>query len=84
MNILIITAHPSSQGFTHKIANTYSQAATEKGHTVEIIDLYKSPMLEYLTFSKPQIQEQHDIAKKYYQSKITVVGLHACNYEKLA
>lgn len=40
MNILIVKAHPSPLGHTHKIAETYAQAKKNKGHTVKIIDLY--------------------------------------------
>ncbi len=40
-NILIITAHPSSQGHTHKIANTYKESSEKLGHAVTILDLYK-------------------------------------------
>lgn len=40
MNILIITAHPSSKGDTHTIANTYAEAKRAKGHVVQIVDLY--------------------------------------------
>ncbi|KKQ81441.1 MAG: NAD(P)H dehydrogenase (Quinone) [Candidatus Moranbacteria bacterium GW2011_GWD2_38_7] len=40
MKTLIITAHPSKFGFTHKIAAEYSKAAIEKGREVEILDLY--------------------------------------------
>lgn len=38
---LIITAHPSSKGFTHKIAQSYSKGVLEKGGEVKLIDLYK-------------------------------------------
>ncbi len=40
MNILIVTAHPSSKGFTHRIANIYRKGAEESGKNVEVIDLY--------------------------------------------
>jgi len=40
MNVLIITAHPSSEGFTHQIASRYSESAEAVGKSVEIIDLY--------------------------------------------
>lgn len=40
MNILIITAHPSSKGDTHTIANTYADQKRERGHVVEIVNLY--------------------------------------------
>lgn len=44
MKTLIITAHPSSKGFTHKIANAYKEGRESKGHTVEVLDLYKTDL----------------------------------------
>lgn len=40
MNILIVTAHPSPQGDTHTIANTYAEAKRAQGHSIQIVDLY--------------------------------------------
>ncbi len=39
---LIVTAHPSSKGLTHGIANSVAEARREKGVEVEILDLYKT------------------------------------------
>ena len=51
MHTLIITAHPSSKGFTHRIAAAFSRGRTETGHTVEILDLYKTDLKQdYLNF----------------------------------
>jgi putative NADPH-quinone reductase len=51
--ILIVTAHPSSQGFVHKMAETYSSASKAKGNSVEILDLYDAknaqPFLKFET-----------------------------------
>jgi len=44
MKILIITAHPSSQGFTHQIAARYTKGAKAAGHEVELLDLYKTDL----------------------------------------
>lgn len=56
-NILIVTAHPSPKGFTHKIAEAYKTASEEMGHTVELLDLYKTDLKQdFLTFVDP-----HDI-----------------------
>lgn len=44
MRKLIITAHPSSQGFTHTIASSLFELSTAKGHTVEILDLYATDL----------------------------------------
>ena len=40
MKSLIITAHPSKFGFTHKIAAAYGAAKIENGDQSEILDLY--------------------------------------------
>jgi NAD(P)H dehydrogenase (quinone) len=52
MNTLIITAHPSSQGFIHKMAAAYQEKAESKGREVRIIDLYKDTKYqqEFLQF----------------------------------
>jgi putative NADPH-quinone reductase len=51
--ILIVTAHPSSHGFVHKIAETYLEASKKKGNTVEILNLYDvknaQPFLKFET-----------------------------------
>jgi NAD(P)H dehydrogenase (quinone) len=73
MNILIITAHPSNNGFTHRIANAYYKKALELNHDVEMLDLYKSPRQGFLTFDDKQ--EAHDLEetklRNFYQAKIT-------------
>ena len=51
MKTLIITAHPSKSGFTHRIAQQYGKAASEKGSIVEILDLYaKENRQDFLQF----------------------------------
>ena len=42
MKSLIITAHPSSQGKTHQIAESYKKSAERRGFETEILDLYKT------------------------------------------
>lgn len=39
-NVLIIKAHPSTKGFTHRIASSYEEGVKESGKTVRILDLY--------------------------------------------
>lgn len=39
MNILIVKAHPSSKGFTHKIASRYKEVKEELNNSVKVIDL---------------------------------------------
>jgi NAD(P)H dehydrogenase (quinone) len=73
MNILIITAHPSSKGFSHRIANAYMDAATTKGHKVEILDLYKSPRQDFLTFEDKHDERPEEVTiRKSYQDKIAL------------
>jgi len=56
MNKLIVTAHPSANGFTHKIANTYKKASLKKGDKVEILDLYRTDLKQdFLIF-----QDKHN------------------------
>ncbi len=51
MNILILTAHPSSLGHTHLIANAYKEEKEKLGDTVTIVDLYKEEnFLPYFAF----------------------------------
>lgn len=51
MKSLIVTAHPSSQGFTHSIAAAYKKGREAKGHTAEILDLYKTDLKQgFFTF----------------------------------
>ena len=41
MNVLIITAHPASWGFTHKVAQAYKKESEKYGNRVFVMDLYK-------------------------------------------
>ncbi len=51
MKTLIITAHPSTHGLTHGIANVLKESREEKNGEVEILDLYKSSFQQnFLTF----------------------------------
>jgi putative NADPH-quinone reductase len=40
MRHLIVTSHPSSRGFTHRIAKAFMEKAIENGDKCEILDLY--------------------------------------------
>lgn len=51
VNHLIITAHPSSKGFTHKIAKAFLHKAHQNGDGAEILDLYNPKYkLDFLRF----------------------------------
>ena len=66
---LIVTAHPASWGFTHKIADRYKEVVEKNGGEIEIIDLYKDkaqPFLSFEDMSEMKTTEE----QKYYQDKI--------------
>jgi NAD(P)H dehydrogenase (quinone) len=51
MHILIITAHPSSKGLTHKVADNYIEGAKKAGHTTELLNVYTAtPRLPYVEY----------------------------------
>ncbi len=53
MKTLIITAHPSSKGFTHAIAQALKEERESKGAHVEIIDLYRTDLKQdFLRFEE--------------------------------
>lgn len=68
MNILIVTAHPSSKGDTHTIANTYAENRRAKGHVVEIVDLYaKEYQVDYLRFENIRECEKSKVQLKFQE-----------------
>jgi NAD(P)H dehydrogenase (quinone) len=69
--VLIITAHPSSQGFTHKIAAAFAEGARKVGKDVEIIDLYKTNLKQdFFTFEEKSDMVKADPIRTAIQSKI--------------
>lgn len=72
MKHLIITSHPSSKGFTHKIAKAFYYKALEKGDEVEIIDLYDEEFkLDFLRFEDISKMPIDDVVLKI-QKKISL------------
>lgn len=72
MHSLIITAHPSSHGFTHAIAQKYKETKEKNGHSVEILDLYKSDLhLDFLHYEEKAELKQLSDTQKAMQAKIT-------------
>jgi len=68
MNILIVTAHPSSKGDTHTIANTYAEAKRAKGHVVEIVNLYaKEYAVDFLKFENVRECEKSKVQIKFHE-----------------
>jgi NAD(P)H dehydrogenase (quinone) len=62
MNTLIITAHPSEKGFTHKIARRYMDTKIKNGNTAQILDLYKVESMPFFNF-----ESMKDENSKHYQ-----------------
>lgn len=59
MNTLIITAHPSTKGFTHKIATAYREVKEGAGHEVHTLDLYNpSTTCDFLRYETREDQEE--------------------------
>jgi NAD(P)H dehydrogenase (quinone) len=68
MNILIVTAHPSPEGLTHAIANTYAEAKKAKGHTVELVNLYaKEFTIDDLQFKDIKDYTISSVQKKFHK-----------------
>ena len=72
--VLIVTAHPSSKGFTHRIANAFKGGAISKGHEVEILDLYKTEhQIPFLNFEEKKDMANLSPTVLALQAKIAVV-----------
>ncbi|KEF58473.1 uncharacterized protein A1O9_06399 [Exophiala aquamarina CBS 119918] len=41
MHVLIVISHPNEKSLTHSLAQRVTDGAESKGHTVELLDLYK-------------------------------------------
>lgn len=68
---LVITAHPSSKGFTHKIAEAYIKGVTQAGGEAELLDLYKTDLKQdFLRFESVR-EIAPDAARTAIQAKIT-------------
>jgi putative NADPH-quinone reductase len=80
MKTLIITAHPSSLGFTHKIASAYKAGAESVGCEVEVVDLYRETSKQgYLLFENikdPSIDALRDIYQKKISEANNIVFVH--------
>lgn len=68
MNILIVTAHPSPEGVTHAIANTYAEEKRSKGHDVTIVNLYaKENEIPVLSFTHIREFAISDVQRKFHE-----------------
>lgn len=72
MHSLIITAHPSSKGFTQAMAQRYRETKEKNGHTVEVLDLYKTDLkMGYLNYEEKTDMKKPDAIRDAIQTKIT-------------
>jgi NAD(P)H dehydrogenase (quinone) len=70
MKKLIITANPSSKGFTHKIAEKLSTLSKSNWDDTEILDLYKTELKQdFLRYEDKKEQWEDEIRNKM-QEKI--------------
>lgn len=68
MNIVIITAHPSALGETHRIAKTYADAQILKKNTAQIVNLYEEEnKIENLAFEKINEFTPSKLQKKFQE-----------------
>ncbi len=71
MNTLIITAHPSTKGFTHTIAETYKKHGEAEGRQVELLDLYSTDLKQdFLRFENMK-EMGKDATTQKMQEKIS-------------
>ncbi len=71
MKKLIISANPSSQGFTHKIVEKYTKLSEKKWDTIEILDLYTTDLKQdFLRYENKKEMGKDAITIKI-QEKIT-------------
>lgn len=80
MNILIITAHPSSLGHTHKIAEEYKKNKVFKGHTVQLIDVfskkYEMPLFKFESIRNAALPKEAQDAQKLITWANEIVIIH--------
>ncbi|MES2623189.1 MAG: NAD(P)H-dependent oxidoreductase [Patescibacteria group bacterium] len=71
-HVLIVTAHPSSKGFTHRIAAAFKEGAEAAGKTVEIVDLYKTDLqMGFLSFEERADMGTPNPVREKHQAKVT-------------
>ncbi len=73
MRTLIITAHPSTKGFTHAIAGALKEERESKGGEVEILDLYRTDLKQpYLSFEDVREMKNLDPIREQIHQKIEI------------
>jgi putative NADPH-quinone reductase len=71
MHKLIITAHPSAQGFTHQIADRLRSLSEKNGDTIEMLDLYTTDLKQDYLRYEDRKEIGKDPTTKALQEKIT-------------
>ena len=71
MKKLIISANPSTLGFTHKIVDTYSKLSIANWDTVEKLDLYNTDLKQDFLKYEDKKEMWKDEITKQIQAKIT-------------
>ncbi len=72
MRVLILVAHPQKNSFSHKIASAYKDGALAAGHSIDLLDVYTTPL--QLGFLKPESKTEHATQqpiREALQAKIT-------------
>lgn len=71
MHALLVVAHPSSKGFVRVLADAYGNILKNKGHSVEVLDLYMPDnQQEYLHFEIPSETKCDGVNLNPMQQKI--------------
>jgi len=71
MHKLIITAHPNSDGFTHRIAKRFSTVSKKHGHKVRLLNLYDDTLRQkflVLDDKNKPVEDKHIV---FMQKQIT-------------
>lgn len=71
MRKLLITAHPNPNGFTHKIAKTFSTVSESCGHEIRVINLYDSDLRQDFLVLDAKNKPIDDPYISYMQEQIT-------------
>ena len=80
MNTIIVTAHPSSVGHTHRIAQAYREAREKQGHHVELLNLYapenQLPFLAFESMKQWPISPEKNRMKELLSRSDELVFVH--------
>lgn len=72
MHILVVIAHPQTESFSHKLAAAYCEGAASAGHSVKVLDLYRTEL--QLGFLRPESQAEYKKNQPIRLKLQTMVG----------